>query len=411
MEAKNIITGKKIDVERNCILKAEVRITFYISSDSPCQFAKKNLHNKKPVDPKAVFYSNNLSMQLDLEQKAFLSRPSSAGPLYAPNSIRRSLTPSLLSVTPITVPLNDKEPDSKDESLYIHSPPQIPTDILNSPEFPGIDTFPEPLSALKQNGITRSSSTNSFNEYIDRLAAATSSSSSPHDLPTPPNSNHSRAGSLNSGLMSSNFGTSNAGGQSDLFLNNLSHPTSFQHESSLDALPPSDLFPSLESSRTSTPLSLLNLMGNMSLNGANGSNYGFDPAIPFLPSTTPTPLANPNFRSTDQNPPCNTLYVGNLPPNTSPEELESLFSKCRGYRRLCFRNRPSGPMCFVEFEDIEKATMVMYELYGYPLSTHTKGGIRLSYSKNPLGVRLPQNAGYPMNMSMLGMQMEEEQLR
>lgn len=68
-------------------------------------------------------------------------------------------------------------------------------------------------------------------------------------------------------------------------------------------------------------------------------------------------------------------------------------------------------MCFVEFEDIEKATMVMYELYGYPLSTHTKGGIRLSYSKNPLGVRLPQNAGYPMNMSMLGMQMEEEQLR
>ncbi|KAI8342632.1 hypothetical protein BC941DRAFT_413355 [Chlamydoabsidia padenii] len=93
----------------------------------------------------------------------------------------------------------------------------------------------------------------------------------------------------------------------------------------------------------------------------------------------------------DQNPPCNTLYVGNLPPNTDEEELRSLFTKCLGYKRLSFRQKPNGPMCFVEFEDVYCATQALQDLYGNPLSNSVKGGIRLSFSKNPLGVR--QNTG------------------
>ncbi|KAK4189762.1 hypothetical protein QBC35DRAFT_379653 [Podospora australis] len=95
------------------------------------------------------------------------------------------------------------------------------------------------------------------------------------------------------------------------------------------------------------------------------------------------PAANP----ADQNPPCNTLYVGNLPIDTSEEELKGLFSKQRGYKRLCFRTKQNGPMCFVEFEDISFATKALNDLYGSPLHNSTKGGIRLSFSKNPLGVR------------------------
>ncbi|KAI5286317.1 cell cycle RNA binding protein whi3, partial [Ascosphaera acerosa] len=93
------------------------------------------------------------------------------------------------------------------------------------------------------------------------------------------------------------------------------------------------------------------------------------------------PPANP----ADQNPPCNTLYVGNLPHDTSEDELKALFSKQRGYKRLCFRNKQNGPMCFVEFEDISLATKTLHELYGWQLSNSVKGGIRLSFSKNPLG--------------------------
>ncbi|OAD02456.1 hypothetical protein MUCCIDRAFT_15544, partial [Mucor lusitanicus CBS 277.49] len=81
----------------------------------------------------------------------------------------------------------------------------------------------------------------------------------------------------------------------------------------------------------------------------------------------------------DQNPPCNTLYVGNLPPNTSEEELRQVFSLCKGYRRMCFRTKPQGPMCFVEFEDIVFASQALNELQGHNLTNSVKGGIRLSY--------------------------------
>lgn len=103
------------------------------------------------------------------------------------------------------------------------------------------------------------------------------------------------------------------------------------------------------------------------------------------------PAANPN----DLNPPCNTLYVGNLPPDTSEEELKALFSKQRGYKRLCFRNKANGPMCFVEFDEVAMASKTLNELYGYKLSNSVKTGIRLSFSKNPLGVR----SGQPGSMS------------
>jgi RNA recognition motif. (a.k.a. RRM, RBD, or RNP domain) len=109
----------------------------------------------------------------------------------------------------------------------------------------------------------------------------------------------------------------------------------------------------------------------------------------------------PPVNPADQNPPCNTLYVGNLPIDTSEDELKALFSKQRGYKRLCFRTKQNGPMCFVEFEDISFATKALNELYGVQLHNSVKGGIRLSFSKNPLGVRAGQpgsnNPSTPMS--------------
>ncbi|KAG5664378.1 hypothetical protein KAF25_008112 [Fusarium avenaceum] len=98
---------------------------------------------------------------------------------------------------------------------------------------------------------------------------------------------------------------------------------------------------------------------------------------------------HPPVNPADQNPPCNTLYVGNLPPNASEEELKTLFAKQRGYKRLCFRTKGNGPMCFVEFEEVTFATRALKSLYGHLLHNSVKGGIRLSFSKNPLGVRPP----------------------
>lgn len=116
--------------------------------------------------------------------------------------------------------------------------------------------------------------------------------------------------------------------------------------------------------------------------GPNGS-YQMNYPRPQYPPVNPA----------DQNPPCNTLYVGNLPIDTSEDELKAVFSKQRGYKRLCFRTKQNGPMCFVEFEDVSFATKALNELYGHPLSNSVKGGIRLSFSKNPLGVRSGQANG------------------
>lgn len=132
------------------------------------------------------------------------------------------------------------------------------------------------------------------------------------------------------------------------------------------------------------------------MNGSNG--YRPEPQTwsnnTYFQQRQMIPPSNP----ADQNAPCNTLYVGNLPLQTNEEELKAVFSKQRGYKRLCFRTKNNGPMCFVEFEDTSFATKALKELYGYPLHNSTKGGIRLSFSKNPLGVR-SQHHGNQSSMS------------
>ncbi|KAG5981993.1 hypothetical protein E4U55_002427 [Claviceps digitariae] len=127
------------------------------------------------------------------------------------------------------------------------------------------------------------------------------------------------------------------------------------------------------------------------LHFSNGHNNGHN-----YPGRSNLPPVNP----ADQNPPCNTLYVGNLPIDTSEEELKAMFSKQRGYKRLCFRTKQNGPMCFVEFEDVSFATKALHDLYGHMLHNSVKGGIRLSFSKNPLGVRSGQAPGQASHGSM-----------
>ena len=72
----------------------------------------------------------------------------------------------------------------------------------------------------------------------------------------------------------------------------------------------------------------------------------------------PSALSGSGLRNAlvDQNPPINTLYVGNLPTGTVggfptghlEDSLRELFSRRPGYRKLCFRQKSNGPMCFVE---------------------------------------------------------------
>ncbi|KAF2279591.1 uncharacterized protein EI97DRAFT_181027 [Westerdykella ornata] len=155
-----------------------------------------------------------------------------------------------------------------------------------------------------------------------------------------------------------------------------------------------------------SPASAMSAMSSMSAMSPNpmSANMNGHPGTPYAPMPPYARMNYPPANPADHNPPCNTLYVGNLPMETSEDELKAVFSKVRGYKRLCFRTKQQGPMCFVEFEDITSATKALFNLYGYMLSNSVKGGIRLSFSKNPLGVRsnhlanvVPPSATPPTN--------------
>lgn len=153
------------------------------------------------------------------------------------------------------------------------------------------------------------------------------------------------------------------------------HPRVFSANSAFSTTSPPPLTPSTS---RDYPFSASTISPSTPFS-AYSSSHGIHQRIP---ASTPT-----NTNPADQNPPCNTIYVGNLPPSTSEEELKVLFSTQVGYKRLCFRTKGNGPMCFVEFENIPYAMEALKNLQGVCLSSSIKGGIRLSFSKNPLGVR------------------------
>lgn len=114
---------------------------------------------------------------------------------------------------------------------------------------------------------------------------------------------------------------------------------------------------------------------------------------PFSPGSESLPSPTSRSFSIDQNPPGNTLFVGNLPGSvTSPpattqleEALYRIFSSRKGFRQMSFRVKASGPMCFIEFDDVGCAGRALGEVNGDTLDGLVKnGGLRLSFSKNPL---------------------------
>ncbi|PVH79285.1 hypothetical protein DL98DRAFT_589522 [Cadophora sp. DSE1049] len=62
------------------------------------------------------------------------------------------------------------------------------------------------------------------------------------------------------------------------------------------------------------------------------------------------------------------------------------------YKRMMFRTKQSGPMCYVQFDDTVCAMETLFLLQGHPLQSSVNGGIRLGFSRNPLGVRSEPSA-------------------
>ncbi|CAN6541879.1 unnamed protein product [Malus baccata var. baccata] len=80
------------------------------------------------------------------------------------------------------------------------------------------------------------------------------------------------------------------------------------------------------------------------------------------------------------NTPCPTLFVANLGPTCTEQELIQVFSRCPGFIKLKMQSTYGAPVAFVDFQDTACSTGALSHLQGTFLYSSTTGeGMRLEY--------------------------------
>ncbi|KAI9323325.1 hypothetical protein BX666DRAFT_2022078 [Dichotomocladium elegans] len=359
LEARDTLSGRKVDAEKGSVLKAEM--------------AKKNLHTKRGL-------ASNEQQQhaiLPPQQQAFQLPPP------PPSAVVANIAPTTANKR---YPLNGVSHASAYEAFH-SVPPALPSD--RNPPNPDFypDMMPPAMDAIFPSTASRASS---FDTAITgRPPAPPPVSSAGVGGPSGaaaavPSVRTNRLGSVDHHYHhpDERFNMLTFPPLQSVPEENMDHHHHHHHHHHRHSL--SQTVPSATGA-TATPFSGLTI--STTPRTTITSNGG----LPSPGITSPTSFRSLGgslaLASVDHNPPCNTLYVGNLPNNANEEELRAMFAKSVGYLRLSFRNKSNGPMCFVEFENVACASQAMQELYGAMLSNSVKGGIRLSFSKNPLGVR------------------------
>ncbi|KAJ1978412.1 hypothetical protein H4R35_001918 [Dimargaris xerosporica] len=357
-EARNLLTGRRVDLDKNCVLKAEM--------------AKKNLHAKRGLG------STNNNVHAPHHPHGLGHDAASSGYLFPTVStahVGKRFDP-FCSSAPVT-PLSTGGGPPAGLGVAGSSTSVTTAADLFPPNDNGVfDFYPDSGLSSLDNPSNFLQRRNSVHHAMLRDSPMSLGTSAP------------AARAIGFGLTKTQSERRNT------------NPASLNH---IDQLFGSSAGSGSLLNSTMELGSLNNRLANLPLGGSSSSIT----PVPGLPMScsVPTKLSIPHTRSVnsnDQNPPCNTLYVGNLPVSTSEDELRALFSKAPGYKRLSFRPKPNaGPICFVEFEDIAHALQAMRDLDGKRVTHSNNGGIRLSFSKNPLGVRPQANPtvssslGYP----------------
>ncbi|KAG0054801.1 hypothetical protein BGZ83_010363 [Gryganskiella cystojenkinii] len=405
LQARDVLNGRRVDAEKGSLLKAEM--------------AKKNLHTRR-----------GLSSSNELVATTATVDPAAMPPTPVGNRNSNGSNNSSAKLPPMLQHRNSLANAAAYDAFHsVPCSPALPSDLLSPKDYPSSYDFyadvyaPSSMSFAESFG-GRHQSSSLLQQQQQQPQTELSSSFLGRQ-----NGLEMRVDPLSMG----SFNNSNAGGLAGSFAGSFSNSlsTSFNNNRPI-GFGSSQRFqrgfvdhdneaPATTAAFFSKSIPALTERGfnSMSFNGgedlANSRFQGLPintvASVALASPSLPSPgIASPGFRTAinpgDQNPPCNTLYVGNLPMNTSEDELRTLFSRCLGYRRLCFRTKSNGPMCFVEFENVECATQALNDLYGNPLSNSVKGGIRLSFSKNPLGVRnstpsQPSGLGHSMHGSFL----------
>ncbi|KAJ2079911.1 hypothetical protein H4R24_003440 [Coemansia sp. RSA 988] len=415
LEARDVLTGRKVDAEKNCALKAEM--------------AKKNLHTKRGLSSlglssavAATFGLDTPTTALGFQQQQHAQHSLSSHTPQPPQHMSGSGgTPGVVRTASLTNTMMASA--HRPEHLRISG-----TRTFNPFNDAPLASAPILGAGVHRGGFGSGHYSSAFSSNPDTVAAAapmqqapgtagvmgsfmyseqqmptsvTAASTHPGMLLNRRGSVHGSTPATSSLAMSSGSLSSQQHQQSQ---SQSQHPTNSEPISSdSDTLQMGEQAQQRQTQQKGLggqrPAvldigSLQPRLSQLSLGQLSAGNLMSPMSVPYSATvSTPVGMVLPmattrSVNSNDQNPPCNTLYVGNLPIGAKEDELRQAFQAALGYKRMSFKAKPnSGPMCFVEFESIDFATLAMNDLDGRMLSNSVGGGIRLSYSKNPLGVR------------------------
>lgn len=85
---------------------------------------------------------------------------------------------------------------------------------------------------------------------------------------------------------------------------------------------------------------------------------------------------------------CPTIFVANLGPTCTEEELIQVFSSFPGFLKLKMQSTYGAPVAFVDFQDAACSTEALNHLQGTKLYSSPPGeGMRLEFAKSRMGMR------------------------
>ncbi|KAI3994538.1 hypothetical protein MKX01_028282 [Papaver californicum] len=98
-------------------------------------------------------------------------------------------------------------------------------------------------------------------------------------------------------------------------------------------------------------------------------------------------LNSGGFHGPPNDTPCPTLFVANLGPTCSEQELNHVFSRCSGFLKLKMQKKNGAPVAFVDFQDVACSTAALNKLQNTVLYSTIGEEMRLEYAKSRMGLR------------------------
>ncbi|KAF3780390.1 Cell wall integrity protein [Nymphaea thermarum] len=82
--------------------------------------------------------------------------------------------------------------------------------------------------------------------------------------------------------------------------------------------------------------------------------------------------------------PCSTLFIANLGPACTEQELTAVLSKYPGFQVLKLRSKGGMPVAFADFQDVSCSTEALRSLQGCLLASSDRGGMHIEYAKSKM---------------------------